>query len=431
MKLKNLKINSHYHLKDLEFDFTYPEGHEKEGQPLDKICFIGQSATGKTNLLNLIFKNLAYLINVEIINDEWIFPVNVYNGFHKEIDGKILVDINSDEVLIGKDYIGYKDRYYQEANEGGSITPLIKDDQNQNKIIYFDSNYISNENIKYFNTNPLEIVFDNDKDSNKKKDRLNNKYFHFKENSNDEYILGLLESFLSFRQKYDQKVRELLLNGYIADLEKFNKDFKEWQLNNPNPIDDFSNKFDSLLNKLHLEIDRINVDYPIPFKNKETDTIIPINNLSTGTKGLLLYMLPLYQIDTSKSIVIFDEPERSLYPDMQMELIDFFKKISPKSQIIIATHSPFIAASFEPEERFILYFDESGNVKVRNGVSPIGDDPNDILKNDFDIDYINDFGKKAFERYLELKNKINTEKNSEKKEALISKYEELGDRYNF
>lgn len=431
MKLKKLKINSYYHLRDLEFDFTYPKGHKKEGQPMDKICFIGQSATGKTNLLNLIFNNLAYLINAEIINHEWIFPGNVYNEFHKEIDGEILVDIDFNEVSIDKDYIGYKGRYYHESNDGGSVTPLIKDDQNNNKIIYFDSNYISNENIKYFNTNPLEIVFDNDKDSNKKKDRLNNKYFHFKENSNDEYILGLLESFLSFRQKYDQKVRELLLNGYIADLEKFNKDFKEWQLNNPNPIDDFSNKFDSLLNKLHLEIDRINVDYPIPFKNKETNTIIPINNLSTGTKGLLLYMLPLYQIDTSKSIVIFDEPERSLYPDMQMELIGFFKTISPKSQIITATHSPFIAASFEPEERFILYFDENGNVKVRNGVSPIGDDPNDILKNDFDIDYVNDFGKKAFERYLELKNKINTEKDSEKKEVLISKYEELGDKYNF
>jgi predicted ATP-binding protein involved in virulence len=182
---------------------------------------------------------------------------------------------------------------------------------------------------------------------------------------------------------------------------------------------------------LNLEIDKVNVDYPIPFKNKNSEEIIPIDGLSTGTKALLLYMLPMYQIDTEKSIILIDEPERSLYPDMQMELMDFYRGVAPNAQFIIATHSPFIAASFEPEERFILYFDDNGNVKVKRGISPIGDDPNDILKNDFNIDYINDFGKAAFEKYLALKNKINSEKDLEKKEDLISKYEELGDKYNF
>ena len=241
----------------------------------------------------------------------------------------------------------------------------------------------------------------------------------------------MLESFLDYRQKYDSKVRELLLKGYVSDLEKFNKEFKDWQNENPSPIEGFSEKFNSLLQKLNLEIDKVNVDYPIPFKNKNSDEVIPVNGLSTGTKALLLYMLPLYQIDTEKSIVLIDEPERSLYPDMQMELMDFYREVSPSAQFIIATHSPFIAASFEPEERFILYFDDNGNVKVKRGISPIGDDPNDILKNDFNIDYINDFGKAAFEKYLALKNKINSEKDLGKKEDLISKYEELGDKYNF
>ena len=190
-------------------------------------------------------------------------------------------------------------------------------------------------------------------------------------------------------------------------------------------------EFDLLLNKLNIEIDRINVDYPIPFKNKKTEELIPISGLSTGTKGLLLYMLPLYQIDTSKSIILIDEPERSLYPDMQMELMDFFRKLSPTSQFIIATHSPFIASSFEPEERFILYFDENGNVKVRRGSSPIGDDPNDILANDFGINYINKYGQKAFEEYKNLKQKIYFEKNEKKKEEISKKLEELGEKYNF
>ena len=78
---------------------------------------------------------------------------------------------------------------------------------------------------------------------------------------------------MDYRQKYDTKVRELLQKGYISDIDKFNKEFKKWQGENPSPIDDFSEKFDLLLNKLNIEIDRINVDYPIPFKNKKTEEI--------------------------------------------------------------------------------------------------------------------------------------------------------------
>jgi ABC-type lipoprotein export system ATPase subunit len=44
---------------------TYPEGHEKAGQPLDKVCFIGQSGTGKTSLLKIISK---YLYNLHFFN---------------------------------------------------------------------------------------------------------------------------------------------------------------------------------------------------------------------------------------------------------------------------------------------------------------------------------------------------------------------------
>lgn len=426
MKLKKLKINSYLHLKDLEFDFTYPEGHSKAGKPLDKICFIGQSATGKTNLLNIISESILYLLRIEIVNNQTVWHRN--DNYSKIFEDGFLDLVFDDKNLhLGNNFISYDEKLYNyDKVSGGSLTNLIYNVNNQNKVLYFDSNYVSNENLKYFNINPLEIVFEK-----RSFDYKNLDEFIFGENSSDIYLIKLLESFLDYRQKYDSKVRELLLKGYVSDLEKFNKEFKDWQIQNPSPIEGFSEKFNLLLQKLNLEIDRVNVDYPIPFKSKNTDEIIPINGLSTGTKALLLYMLPLYQIDTEKSIILIDEPERSLYPDMQMELMDFYRGIAPNAQFIIATHSPFIAASFEPEERFILYFDDDGNVKVKNGISPIGDDPNDILKNDFNIDYINDFGKKAFEKYLELKNKINLEEDRGKKEDLISKYEELGDKYNF
>jgi recombinational DNA repair ATPase RecF len=71
MKISKLHIDSFRHLENLDFDFTYPEDfhdESKRGKPLDKICFIGQSATGKTGLLELI-KEQHYAINSIIVND--------------------------------------------------------------------------------------------------------------------------------------------------------------------------------------------------------------------------------------------------------------------------------------------------------------------------------------------------------------------------
>jgi recombinational DNA repair ATPase RecF len=54
MKISKIHIKDFHQFKDFTLDLTYPKGHEKAGQPLDKVCFIGQSGTGKISLLELI-----------------------------------------------------------------------------------------------------------------------------------------------------------------------------------------------------------------------------------------------------------------------------------------------------------------------------------------------------------------------------------------
>ena len=114
-----------------------------------------------------------------------------------------------------------------------------------------------------------------------------------------------------------------------------------------------------------------------------------------------------------------------------MELVEYYRDLAPDAQFIIATHSPFIAASFEPEERFILYFNNEGKVAVRRGNSPIGDDPNDMLKNDFGINYYNKHGEEAYKKYLALKEAVANEIDPNKKKKLLLETVKLGDTYNF
>ena len=54
MKVKELYIKKYHQFEDFHLNLTYPEGHKKARQSLDKVCFIGQSGTGKTSLLHLI-----------------------------------------------------------------------------------------------------------------------------------------------------------------------------------------------------------------------------------------------------------------------------------------------------------------------------------------------------------------------------------------
>ena len=77
---------------------------------------------------------------------------------------------------------------------------------------------------------------------------------------------------------------------------------------------------------------------------------------------IILSALPLYLIKPENSTILFDEPETSLYPDLQRVIIDFSNGLTQNSQFFYATHSPIISSSFEPWEIIELKFDKEGNI---------------------------------------------------------------------
>lgn len=425
MKLKSLHIDSYRHLQNISFDFTYPEGHAKYGQPLEKICIIGQSATGKTSILELIKDSISKIDSVEILNN-----TNIFKHFKLGFEGQLDFFYDDQIVNITTNTIAINGHVYENTPEGsGRIDRLFTTGL---RLLYLSSEVISKDAIYIFNQNPLSILNDSvlDKYSGFHKGAGAPNYL-IEFGNNVEIWFSLLYKILDYRKRFTQMASELINKGAIGDINKLNNQFNKWSEANPNPLTPFAEKFNPILNKLNLEIDLINTEFTIPIKSKIKDEVIPVSGLSTGTKGLLLSMFPLYELDTKDAIVLVDEPERSLFPDMQIDLMQHYQNLAPETQIIVATHSPFIAASFDPEERFILYFDNNGKVAVRRGESPKGDDPNDMLRNDFNVDYYNDFGKQAYQTYLNLKIKVKQETEPEKKKKLIVELATLGDKYNF
>ncbi|OXB07505.1 AAA family ATPase [Flavobacterium pectinovorum] len=433
MKISKLHIDQFRHLENLDFDFTYPEDfhiEEKRGKPLDKICFIGQSATGKTGLLELIHEYTTNILDIELIDNTYLAGLG--NPI-KNIDGAITFLIGDEVLLLRNKEITFKNLKYKYENKGGTVTPLIPY-QDRIDTFYFKANLISDKNIDVFTKNPIDL-FEKYKDQTSVKIENILHQIPYSTIFNDEVDtkiwLSLLSEILEYRKKFNQKMSELIHKGLLANQKKLSSEFEKWQNQNPNKLEEFAKKFNPILEKLNLEVDIIDTEYSIPIKNKKNDEIIPIQNTSTGTKGLLLSFLPLFKLETKDSIILIDEPERSLFPDMQMELMDNYQNLAPEAQFIVATHSPFVAASFEPEERFILYFDEDGKVAVRRGSSPIGDDPNDMLKNDFGVNYYNKHGEEAYQKYIRLKQEVANETNPKRKKELLLETVKLGDTYNF
>ncbi|MBE7651876.1 AAA family ATPase [Tenacibaculum finnmarkense] len=426
MKISKLKIAQYKHLENLDFDFTYQSGKRK-GEPLDKICFIGQSATGKTNLLELLFSKIKKALNQEVVG-EILYP---NNNFTEQLKGELIINFKNDIYKINNEVTTYKELEYKQimGDGGGMVGSLIPNDKKSN-LLFFKANIISDENIKVFTENPIDLI-------EKLPNILNDNEISngittiFGSNVPKETWLFLIKDILDYRKKFTQKMSELIHKGLLNDPKKLQAEFSKWQQENPNKLMDFADKFNPLLEKLNLEVDLVNTEYSIPIINKRNEEIIPIQHTSTGTKGLLLSFLPLFKLNTKDAIILMDEPERSLYPDMQMSLMENYQNLAPDAQFIIATHSPFIAASFEPEERFILYFDTDGKVAVKRGSSPIGDDPNDMLKNDFGVNYYNKHGQNAYKKYLNLKQAIPKEKDTEKKKKMLFEFMKLGDTYNF
>ena len=97
-------------------------------------------------------------------------------------------------------------------------------------------------------------------------------------------------------------------------------------------------------------------------KDLSNDNIIKYDDLSTGTKNLLSTFIPLKIYKPKDSMILIDEPEISFYPDIQTQLTQLYTEVGINNQLIIATHSPLIASSFEPWEIVELKFDKNNQV---------------------------------------------------------------------
>lgn len=126
-------------------------------------------------------------------------------------------------------------------------------------------------------------------------------------------------------------------------------------------IDDNKSKVDKLFSPINKFIDSINSFYGDTRKSISINTvgqltitrpdkqIAPIEALSSGERQLLIiYAHVLFNEFGSRSnVFIIDEPELSLHLRWQGMFVEKIMEVSPKTQLVLATHSPEIMGGYE------------------------------------------------------------------------------------
>jgi|GEM_PF-620295 len=474
MKITEIYIRNYLQFRDFHLNLTYPD----TGEPLDKVCFIGANGTGKSTLLRIISN---FLINIENFagKDDIVTKINILKKWLPDFSENTLIYFRIKSKYI---YVLFTwDRIFccsdQELDEKAleKIHDLNCDLKELENSVLKNFRYISSPKPKFESRRTLlqQILLEPDSQdivSYAQSDRVSLLQAKNTKNKNNNINLPqidlnqALKLFNSFPIYHDVSCSNVddfwqvliyQIKNREGDYLKFlkapeNKKLRlgevEEKFNQENPeiLEKLAEQWNLILDRTGLEFDVENVKVPVQLTEnleayirlKNSKKNIPYNNLSTGIRNFIFQLGHIYALyfnrDIKRGFLLIDEPESSLFPDLLYDLIDRYLAIIQNTQFFVATHSPIIAAQFEPAERFILEFDDDGYVNARLGVSPEGDDPNDLLVNDFVVRSL--YGKKGieqWERYLYLRRKIVETEDKEEKKELLREYSKIGNAYNF
>jgi len=446
MKIAKIIIPNFQQFKAFELDLTYPEGHAKAGQPLEKVCFIGRNGTGKSTLLRMINGTikipslpLPFIMKV-LTNEEYIYvtknllghrPMSTtrYSAFREDIER----DITVWPIFIKGNMFGNNDIQQYAIADNQIIEELNLKNDGKSLLIYSPAESGNNELLGLQNTPAATL--------NEALGLFNS--FPMSHEVSVQHINDFWRTLIFLIKKRESDL--LAYQDLSENQEKTIKQVREeFNRQHPEILKEIAVLWNKILETAGLEFDYQGAKVPVQLtdnlqayiKLKSTGQTVPYNALSTGIRNFIFRLGHIYALYFNRRIesgfLLIDEPENSLFPDFLYDLMDIYQSIIHNTQFFVATHSPIIAAQFEPEERFILDFNDEGFVTARRGRTAEGDDPNDMLVQDFGVrSLLGPKGMEKWERFIELKILIKRTSDPAEKSRLLDEYLNIGNAYNF
>jgi energy-coupling factor transporter ATP-binding protein EcfA2 len=464
MKISKIYIRYFEQFQDVELDFTDPN----TGEPLEKVCFIGTNGTGKSKILKmlngflnsvlfqlrppfrplLLGDNIEAKIIYEIVHIKKKYVIFYFEqkveildieGYQKDRKSALLNRLLSlesmDEIKKFPEY----SKLIEGTRHTDFLNELIPGNNSNDLVIYSpdestNNGYLAIADVPQTNVNDALSLFQNlpvfvEVSPNTVNDFWKLLVFNLKKRDDE-------------REKYERNGENI--NKTKAQL------INEFDEISPKILDNLAVIWDKILDKASLEFDVQGASNPIQLSDnlkayvrlKKSKKIVPYRNLSTGIRNFIFRVGHIYSLyfnrQVNRGFLFIDEPENGFFPDFLFDLMKTYQNITidkngnNNTQMFFATHNPIVAGQFQPYERIILDWNEDNSVVAKKGVSPVGDDPNDVLSNDFELkDLMGPDGRKMWEKYQNLKKNLIREKDNSKKEDLINQINQIGSLYNF
>lgn len=303
MKIKKIEIKNNKILKDISIDF------EKNGKIIDTVVVAGSNGSGKTTFLESIWN---YFFDIANHKEDIFIKVNINLNDEFEKIEKLNTIRNLNLLNYYKEN---NEKIYQETISSFKVLP---------KLIYIPTE-INFSEVKTETTNfRKEYSFFNIVDFNMIKD-----------------IPSYIVSRIIYMLGQDENLTMLEARKKVTE------------------------EINSIFNILELDvklkgISKDGKNMPI-FENSQGEKF-DINELSSGEKQLFLRTLSIKMLEPEDSIILIDEPELSLHPKWQQQIIRVYQNIGKDNQIIVATHSPHILGSVSSENIIILSKNEENKI---------------------------------------------------------------------
>lgn len=130
-----------------------------------------------------------------------------------------------------------------------------------------------------------------------------------------------------------------------------------------------SSKKDDIVYRFDMDVDKV-LALKTSIHNKERDYYEDIHQAGASTKSLyIMSLLETYTGNESSvpSIIMIEEPEIYLHPQLQKSTSEVLYRLSKKNQVFFSTHSPNMLFNFSTKQIKQVVLDESYSTVVREG----------------------------------------------------------------
>ena len=338
-------------ISETTFDFTatnykiLEDINVGDNRVLKGSLFVGENASGKTQVLNSIILLLDLLL--ENAEQNFIMRKSMYTkgtkfnlSYSFNVDGKIIkydVEFESNAINSEKLYINNELKLERLKNSGKSYFGDTKDNSDINPGLTLVK-------MEYYNTR-----FNNDP--------ILNKWFEFLKNS---IYMNCLHGYIKSYNPVKASEQMIMKYAENKDATKIN-----------NLINKFGYNSEVVFNKQVSNKDKsmvINSDQEtICIRKKGTEVAIPLPLESTGNQVFINAILPIQYSTNNDCMIIVDEFSSGLHNELEEALIKYFFNNSKNSQMFFTSHSTNLidTSIIRPDQIYSFKFDSKKGTLIK------------------------------------------------------------------